>query len=447
MVSSPDPNNARKLIGQLMLDAGLISKQQLDEALAVQQQEGIKVAEALIMLGHIDAEHFVGFLARQPGVASIDLTGYEIPQELIELVPREMALQFEVFPIDRLSNLLTLGMVCPLDRHAIAALESRTGLRIKPLLCSPDDVRNAIKRYYPTTEEREAEYRPAGFEAPAAQVNTEALTSTMRLQSLVPMIQRISSLPALPHTVERVREATQDPDISLADVAGIIEMDPAVAAKVLSVANSAAYGFPHRVDRIDRAVSLLGLRETYSIVLGASVINLFEKSAVLDYEKFWHDSLLCAVAIRVVAKALTPSLSPAQVVPVGILLGVGRIAMAEVAPERYGKVPKSARGVELIEAEFNACAIAYPEAGYELAMHWALPEAMAKCIRFHHNPDQDDEPREQTALANLAWLISNPSLDNEARAAQAGPALAILGQSADIIPSLMDEFAEAQKGD
>jgi len=444
MATNSEQTGARKLIGQLMLDAGLITKEQLDEALSMQQRDGMKVAEALIVLGHIDAEKFVGFLARQPGVASIDLTGYETPKELIELIPREMATKYEVFPIDRMANLLTLGMVCPLDSHAIAALESRTGLRVKPLLCAPDDIRNAIRRYYPDEQAEPMDYRPAGFEAPSGE-GVEAIASSMRLHSIVPMIRRISSLPALPHTVEQVREATVDPDIALSDVAAIIETDPAVAAKVLSVANSAAYGFPHRVDRIDRAVSLLGLRETYAIVLGVAVINLFEKSSTFDYEHFWKNSLACATAIRVVSKRVYPQKNAAQMVPIGLLLGIGRIALNEVAPERYGKVPGDLLGADLIAEEQRVCAIAYPEAGYELASHWALPDEMAKCIRFHHAPDQADEPREQVALANLAWLISNQTLDDDARSEQAAAALEILGLSPAALTELAAEFAKTHE--
>lgn len=442
---SPPREDARgrKLIGQLMLDAGIISQSQLNDALGLQQREGMKVAEALIVLGYLDAEQFIDFLARQPGVASIDLTWYETPRELIDLVPREMAIQHEIFPIDRLANLLTLGMVCPLDSGTIAALEARTGLKVKPLLCSPEDIRSAIKRYYPT-EETTQDYRPEGFER-IDDGGKEALASTMRLQSIVPMIRRVSSLPALPETVERVRAATLDPEVPLNAIAGIIETDPAIAAKVLSVSNSAAYGFPHRVNRIDLAVSLLGLREIYAIVLGAAVINVFDKSSVFDYQQFWKDSLRCAAAIRLVGKRVPAAGKTSQLVPIGLLLGIGRIALAEVAPERYAKVTRDLRGADLIADEQRVCAIAYPEAGYELAVHWELPDEMAACIRFHHDPMLAAEFRTPAALANIAWLVSNPALDDDTRAAQAEAALSILGLDAAVLPEMVADLDTAEQ--
>ena len=132
-------------IGDMLIEAGLITAKQRNEALAVQSKQGGKTVEILLSLGHLTTHDFVEFLAKQPGVASIDLANYEISADLIELVPKDFAIKHEVFPIDRMGKLLTLGMVCPLDTKTIEKLEELTGLRVKPLLCSADDLR-ASKR-------------------------------------------------------------------------------------------------------------------------------------------------------------------------------------------------------------------------------------------------------------------------------------------------------------
>ena len=69
--------------------------------------------------------------------------------ELLALVPAEIARKHELFPIDKMGKLLTVGMVCPLDKAAITDVEACTGLRIKPMLCTTADVRKALDRYYP----------------------------------------------------------------------------------------------------------------------------------------------------------------------------------------------------------------------------------------------------------------------------------------------------------
>lgn len=390
----------RRRIGELLVDAGLIDTEQLAKGLAAQGQRGTKIVETLIALGFLTAEVFVDFLARQPGVASIDLSKYEIPRELIALIPREMAVQHEIFPIDKLGRLLTVGMVCPLDSSTVEKIESSTGLRVKPLLCSPDDIRAAIDRYYPKPEGAPEPAPPAQPEE-----NVRGLATSLRLSNVASMIRQIDSLPALPETVRRVQEATLDPMSSVRDVADIIVMDPPIAAKVLSVANSAAYGFPQRVDDVSLAVSLLGLRETYSVVLSAAVLNVLEKSRYLDYRGFWLEAMCCAGATRIVAKA-SGRKQLSGVFSGGLLHDIGRIALSEVVPDLYAKVQQSAEGEALVSAEENAIGLSHTEAGYLLADHWGLPVEIVEPIRFHHKPELASEAKDSVAIVAIAEAMA-----------------------------------------
>ncbi len=434
-----------------MVDAGLISEQQLEEALSFQEKQGGKIAEALIALGFIEAEQFVRFLAKQPGVASIDLTSYEVPKEIIDLVPRDLAVQHEVFPIDKLGKLLTLGMVCPLDGRTIGEIEDRTGLKVKPLLCSPMDVRDSIRRYYPAVEgeaepvevwrpDEEFMKRPIG----RGQASELPPASTMRLHSLIPMLRSLRSLPTLPETVKRVEDAIHDPEIALAEVGRIIEQDPPVAAKVLSVANSAAYGFPNRVGRIELAVSLLGLRETSAIVMGAAVVNMFEQGKVLDYPALWRQSMRTAGAIRQIAKRTGYQGETSRLLPIGLLLSIGRIALAEVAPERYGKVNHSLTGRGLTASEEEVCAIAHPEAGYELTQHWGLPEEICVAIRFHEKPEMANGHRQLCAIASLAKALGYSSSGDavEDIFRDYGEAVAMLEVDEDVLSEMVADYRE-----
>lgn len=146
--AAPPPAPAKKLIGQLLVEAGHISPGDLTRALERQKESGGKLVEVLIDMGSIDRESFQQIMAKQPGIASIDLENYSIPPELASLVPREMAIQHEIYPIDKLGKLLTLGMACPLDTKTIEELTERTGLRVKPILCSHKDIQDCIAQFY-----------------------------------------------------------------------------------------------------------------------------------------------------------------------------------------------------------------------------------------------------------------------------------------------------------
>lgn len=396
---------ARRRIGELLVDAGLVDHAQLDEGLNIQEQRGTKIVETLIALGHLSAEAFVEFLARQPGIASIDLSKYEIPRELIALIPRDLAVKHELFPIDRLGKLLTVGMVCPLDTDTVKQIESATGLRVKPLLCAPSDIRTAIERYYPA----ETQEPPAKKKDPGE--NVRGLATSLRLSNVANMIRQIDTLPALPETVRRVQDATLDPMSTIRDVADIIVMDPPIAAKVLGVANSAAYGFAQRVDEVSLAVSLLGLRETYSIVLSAAVVNVFEKTKTLDYRQFWLDSMCCAGATRIVTKMAGRKHIPG-VFSGGLLHDIGRLALSEAVPELYLKVQKDLEGCDLQAAEESEIGISHTEAGYVLADHWGLPIDIIEPIRFHHKPELAGAAKEATAIVAIAEVMARTPGDN-----------------------------------
>lgn len=147
--SSPgahDPNADR--LGGKLVKSGLISANQLRHALELQDRKGGRIADILIHLGALDSYRFLEFLAKQPGTPSISLKHCRIQEDIISMVPIEFCQSNELIPIDRMGKLLTVGMVCPLDRVAIEALQEMTGLRVKPMLCSRNEVKDAIQRYY-----------------------------------------------------------------------------------------------------------------------------------------------------------------------------------------------------------------------------------------------------------------------------------------------------------
>lgn len=429
----------KRPIGEMLVDAGLIERRQLEEALSVQAEKGGKLVQVLITLGFFEPSSFVRFLAQQPGVASIDLSNYEVSRDLIDLVPKEFALRHEVFPIDRLGKLLTVGMVCPLDSKTIGELETATGLRVKPILCSAEDVRRAINRYYPCEE------RAVVPEEPPAAERLAGLETTLKLGSVITLIRRIESLPTLPETVNRVREAMLDPESSAEDVAGIITTDPPIAAKVLSVANSAAYGFAHRIDNVRLAVSLLGLRELYSIVLSAAIINRYETSRRFDYRRFWTHSAACAAACKVVAQASGHG-RLSSVPTAGLLHDLGMMALLEVAPDLYAKVGLDIKGDAVVEAEEKVIGISHGEAGYELAEHWGFPPDLAEAIRFHHRPEFAS-----TAVQLVAIVAAGDLLLDLAEGGRAPAPELFYGHESKLLPlgltpedgaTLLKEFAE-----
>lgn len=435
----------RKRIGDLLVEAGLITRHQLHEGLTLQQSKGGKLAQVLISLDYIDLPTFVDFLARQPGVASIDLLNYQIADELIELVPRELAIKHEVFPIDKMGKHLTLGMACPLDSAAINDIETATGLRVKALLVPQNDLRAALDRYYPEDHYQEPAKFPNVRERSAAKIE-----SSLKMGQVGDLVRRIDGLPALPDTVHRIREVMDDINTSVAEVAGMVGGDPALAAKVLSVANSAAYGFSNRVDDLNLAVALMGLKETYSIVLSAAVIDLFDKSKNFDYAAFWADASNCAQAALIVAKTAGED-KQSGFFSAGLLHDIGRLALLEAVPKRYAKIPGDAIGLELIDHEERLVGLSHTEAGYVLAEHWNFPPDLADPIRGHHASEFTGDAARHTAAVAIADRITrcSPSdgAEKERVLEECANGFAVLGLESQAAGNLFDEIAKIDRSD
>lgn len=389
---------ARLRIGEQLVREGLISREQLAEGLARQSAAGTKLVATLISLGHIEQGAFLAFLSRQPGIASIHLAGYDVPGDILGLVPPEFARAHEVIPMDRMGSLLTVGMVFPLDSRLIEELHQLTGLRIKPLLVAPEAIQIALAKYYPAPT-APAPAVPNGFDH-------AGLSATLNIDRIMALVRGVASLPAMPDSVRRVQEAVEDPDLGAADVADILKHDPALSAKVLSLANAPAHGLRHRIDSIETATAMLGLREVYTIALSAALVEQLNGGGSFDYGAHWRRANLCGSLAKILARATGKKLG-SGLFAAGLLHDIGRAVLAQVVARPYGTLDHRRADHDLIQAELDTFGIAHPEVGFILAESWAFPPHLAACIRFHHQPGRAEAHGELVRMIALAAQLTD----------------------------------------
>jgi HD-like signal output (HDOD) protein len=370
----------KQRIGEMLMNANLIEASHLEEALSEQKAKGGKIVEILIDKGYLDIPSFVRFFTKGVGIPGIDILNYDINPAIVNLIPADFARNHEVFPLDKLGNQLTVGMVCPTDSKTVQELETLTNLRVRAFVCNKTDLVAMIRRHYGADEG----VRPQ-TEGLAPSTSPDQIAVSMRARHLVRLIRNIDALPPLPVTAQRCQEAMASPDISVRDLARTIEQDPTIAANLLRVVNSAAFGLSHRVSGIAAAVSFLGMRETYALVLAAIVPKFLQPPDSFDLVTFRQVSLFCAAACKAMAEAKDKSRS-ACFFTAGLLHDVGRIVLAIVAPQRYSRLRTSFSDQELVVIEETTLGISHPEAGYILARNWGLPTELTSVIRFHANP-------------------------------------------------------------
>lgn len=400
-------DGGRLLIGERLIQESMITVEQLEQALEHQQKTGTKIVATLISLGHLAQGDFLNFLARQPGIASIHLSGYTIPAPILERVPAAFARKHEVIPMDTLGSVLTVGMAFPLDATLIRELETLTKLRVKALLVAPDAIQAALNKYYPAPGVQSSGTRDWSISAPQpTTVELEGVGATLTFDNVMALVRGVSALPAMPETVQRVQEAVENPDLGAGDVADILKRDPALSAKIISLANAPVHGIRHRIDSIEAATAMLGLREVYAVAVAATVVDRFATASSFDYAAHWRRSGLCGTIAKILARTSGKNYG-SGVYAAGLLHDIGRAVFAEVAPGPYSALQHNSPDEALVEAEHAAFGISHPEVGYIVAGNWDLPIPISECIRFHHQPERAREFPELVRLIALASQLTD----------------------------------------
>jgi len=210
---------------------------------------------------------------------------------------------------------------------------------------------------------------------------------------------------SLPDVYLKVSQVLDNPASSMADIGRVISQDPALAARLLKIANSPFYGFPSRIDTIPRAVTVIGSDGLRELVLIASVSDIFTRMAdkFIDMQIFWQHSTYCAIAARVLALQCGV-LSADALFVAGLLHDVGQLLI-------LSKVPEMARGAYLraMDADLRLCDVEqevlgfdHAQVGGELLRSWALPESLCDAIEHHHEPAQARHAPIGAALVNIA---------------------------------------------
>lgn len=136
------------LLGQILLKKGLVSTEQLREALDVQKKEKGLLGDILIKLGYITEEKLSIALASQTDLRYIPVSKYKISREAIKVVSKELATTYSFVPLEKLGQVLTIVMVNPFDREAVKKIEEATQYKIVSMIGAKSQIENAIKSYY-----------------------------------------------------------------------------------------------------------------------------------------------------------------------------------------------------------------------------------------------------------------------------------------------------------
>jgi len=153
---APNPSGKKKLFGERLVEAGIISAQQLDLALRQQQRKGGLIGQVLVELGFVEARKVAECVAKEAQVPLVDVTMQRAEDAALKRIPYYMARQFVALPLSLQGQILTVALANPFNIFAVDALQNESGLAVEVVTAPETDIINGIEKYYSSAENIEA---------------------------------------------------------------------------------------------------------------------------------------------------------------------------------------------------------------------------------------------------------------------------------------------------
>jgi len=218
-----------------------------------------------------------------------------------------------------------------------------------------------------------------------------ALRDLLADDQLQALAAGMTTLPSLPTLYQRIVAVLQEPDASLAAVGEVIGQEPAMAAKVLQLVNSAFFGLRREVADAREAVSFLGLETITALVLSVHVFAELKEATGGHFpiEALWSHSLAVGTMAKQIALAETGEKQTGEeALMAGLLHDVGKLILRVNMPEQYDEVERAVAGggCDLLTAETRVFGTTHAEVGAYLLGLWGLPDGIVEAVAFHHRP-------------------------------------------------------------
>jgi HD-like signal output (HDOD) protein len=234
---------------------------------------------------------------------------------------------------------------------------------------------------------------------------------------LVPSIKRklesLSQIPTMSAIAGEVLHVVDNPNFGAARLSKLIERDQALAARVLSVANSPYYGFSRRISTINLAVVILGTDVIKEILLSVILKGFFSQgqTALFDSDSFWRYSVFCASTTRFLARKFGYRVAGEAFVA-GLMHDIGVLIISQIFPKQLALIREEQKEnrLTMVEAEERILKCTHSEIGAWVAEKWNLPEQLQSAILHHHTqlPQKNENIAEAPELEKDSLLKDMP---------------------------------------
>jgi putative nucleotidyltransferase with HDIG domain len=232
----------------------------------------------------------------------------------------------------------------------------------------------------------------------------------MQNPSIDYILHKVTLLQPMPANISRVLTEVEKEDVNINALARTISLDPALAAYILRMSNSAALGYAYACTTVEDAVMHIGLKRLKSVLITFPAAEMMEKSLTgyqFESGELWQHSLITAVAAKWLAKKLKYS-SPEEAYTAGLLHDLGKLILDQFVFSNYNVILSlvEQQRLPIWKVEDKLLGINHAYVGGKIAEHWSYPAALADAISFHHNPAEAKTNKSLAAIINLANAFS-----------------------------------------
>ncbi len=207
----------KKKLGEMLTSAGVLTEDQLKQALIGQKKAGLKLGQYLIQEGWVREDQIIDQISEQLNIEKYDPQKYPINQDLSDLIPFDIAQKHQVVPLQKKRKLLTVAMADPMDIDSIDYAEMITDMEVTPVVCSDKEINQLLTLTYGTQSgDLQQVLKGMGdVEVDVEEEITAARETDVRVSSLqdmaeeAPVVRIVNSIIA-----QAVREGASDIHIS-----------------------------------------------------------------------------------------------------------------------------------------------------------------------------------------------------------------------------------------
>jgi len=262
-------------------------------------------------------------------------------------------------------------------------------------------------------------------------------------------IESLGEIGTLPETMTRIIEVVEDPRGTTDQLNDVISHDPALAARVLKLVNSAFYGLPGQVSDLRRAIILLGQAAVRDVAISTSLGHMFSVQpapGLFDARDLWKHCIAVALVAKKTARSVGMTARENELFLAGLIHDLGLIVERQTVPEELAEVCRRAEAgqADFLELEREIIGATHQDFGHALTLKWRFPQDLRAGASNHHNPE---------ALSGDSRLPASILRCADILCCRHGVGFTLAAQGQDLSPTLLepvgatiDHLTEIQDG-